>query len=97
MGIVGNVYWIEKGVQTTKLVDAKVAFGDPDQAKAQVQFAEASGDKKQIRLTRLAFRQYQGMRFRNENRDAPNRATRAAKLKKPNAKLERRQSKRRKR
>lgn len=66
--IVGNVHWIEKSQQTIKVVDAEAAFSDPDQAKAQVLFAEASGDRKQIRLARLAYRQFQGMRYRGENR-----------------------------
>lgn len=92
MPIAGNVYWIEKGVQTTKLVDAKVAFRDPDQAKAQVLFAEAAGNKEQIRLARLAFRQFQGMRYRGENK--PKKAPKTAKPKKPKAKLERQQPKR---
>ena len=39
-----------------ELVDVQEAFSDPDQARDQVQFAEASGDKKQIRLVRLAIR-----------------------------------------
>ena len=73
--IVGNVYWIKNGKQTAKLVDAQEAFSDPDQAKAQVLFAEASGDKKQIRLVRLAYRQFQGMRYRGENKVKPKRAT----------------------
>lgn len=68
MPIAGNVYWIEKGVQTIKVVDAEYAFRDPEQAQAQVQWAEASGNKKQIRLARLAYRQYQGMRYRGENK-----------------------------
>ena len=71
MAIVGNVHWIENGKQTAKLVDARVAFRDLEQAKAQVEFAEAQGDKKQIRLARLAFREFQGMRYRGAN-SAPN-------------------------
>ncbi len=66
MPIVGNVHWIERGVQTIKVVDAEYAFRDLEQAKAQVEFAEASGNKKQIRLVRLAFRQYHGMRYRKQ-------------------------------
>ena len=56
------------GVQTIKVVDAEYAFRDPDQAKAQVQFAEASGNKKATRLARLAFRQFQMMRYGGENK-----------------------------
>ena len=66
--IVGNVHWIENGKQTSKVVDVKEAFTDGDQARSQIQFAEVSGDKEQIRLVRMAFRQFQGMRFRGENR-----------------------------
>ena len=44
--IVGNVHWIENGKQTNRLVDVQEAFTDLDQAKTQVLFAEASGDKR---------------------------------------------------
>jgi len=64
--IVGNVHWIENGKQTSRLVDVGVAFSDPDQAAAQVLFVEASGDREQIRLVRLAYRQYQGQRYRKQ-------------------------------
>lgn len=73
--IVGSVHWIENGRQTNRLVDVREAFGDLDQARSQVQFAEASGDKKEIRLVRLAYRQVQGMRFRGEGKAKPKRAT----------------------
>ena len=69
--IVGSVHWIENGKQTNRLVDVGEAFGDPDQARSQVQFAEASGDKKEIRLVRLAYRQFQGMRYRGESTAKP--------------------------
>jgi hypothetical protein len=67
--IVGRVYWIEKGKQTGRIVDAAEAFGDPVQAEQQVLYAEASGDGKQRRLARLAFRQYQGKRYRAESKN----------------------------
>ena len=73
--IVGSVHWIENGRQTNRLVDVREAFGDLDQARSQVQFAEASGDKKEIRLVRLAYRQVQGMRYRGESKAKPKRAT----------------------
>lgn len=70
----GNVYWIENGQQTIKVVDAEAAFSNPDQARSQIQFAEASGDKKQIRLVRLAYRQFQGMRYRGESKSTAGKA-----------------------
>ena len=67
--IVGKVPWIEKGKQTSRIVDAKEAFGDPAQAVQQILYAEASGDGEQRRLVRLAYRQYQGKRYRAESKD----------------------------
>jgi hypothetical protein len=32
----GSVFWIEKGKQTEKVIDAGQAFSDLEQAKAQV-------------------------------------------------------------
>jgi hypothetical protein len=75
--IVGSVYWIENGKQTDRVVDAKEAFTDLDQAKAQVLSAEASGNKKWIKLVRLAFQQFQGMRYRGENKAKLKRTTEA--------------------
>ena len=68
--IAGTVYWIENGKQTTRVADVKEAFSDPDQAKAQILYAERSGDKRQLRLSRLAFRQFQGKRYRVESKAA---------------------------
>jgi len=62
--IAGNVYWIQDGRLTNRTVDVRKAFTDPDQAKAQVLNAEASGNQKWIKLVRLAYRQFQGMRYR---------------------------------
>ena len=62
--IAGSVYWIEKGRQTSRVVDAEEAFSDPEQAKAQIKDALSSRDSKQLKLARLAYRQYQGKRFR---------------------------------
>ena len=73
--IVGSVHWIQDGKQTNRLVDVGEAFGDLDQARSQVQFAEASGDKKEIRLVRLAYRQFQGMRYRGESTAKPKKST----------------------
>ena len=66
--IVGNVHWIENRKQTSRLVDVQEAFSDPAQARDQVLFAEASGDREQTRLVRLAYRQFQGMRYRGESK-----------------------------
>ncbi len=74
--IVGSVHWIENGRQTNRLVDVREAFGDLDQARSQVQFAEASKEKEQIRLVRLAYRQFQGMRFRGESKAKPSKPSR---------------------
>lgn len=79
--IAGNVYWIEDGRQTSRLVDVQEAFSALDQAKAQVFFAEASGDKEQIRLVRLAYRQFQGMRYRGESKAKPSKPSRGRSLK----------------
>jgi prolyl-tRNA synthetase len=71
--IAGSVYWIENGRQTNRVVDAKEAFSDPAQAKAQIAHAESSGDTRQLRLARLAYRQFQGKRYRVESKTAPER------------------------
>lgn len=60
----GSVLWIERGRQTEKVVDAERAFSDEDQAKAQVLFFEKKGSAAEKKLARLAFRQWQGKRFR---------------------------------
>jgi hypothetical protein len=75
--IAGNVYWIQDGSLTDRIVDVKEAFTDADQAKAQVLSAEASGNKKWIKLVRLAFQQFQGMRYRGENKAKPKRTKEA--------------------
>jgi hypothetical protein len=72
--IAGNVYWIQDGSLTNRTVDVREAFTDPDQAKAQVLNAEASGNQKWIKLVRLAYRQFQGMRYRRASKVTPRRA-----------------------
>ena len=62
--IVGSVYWIENNRQTSRVVDVSEAFSDSAQAKAQILYAESSGDKRQLRLARFAYRQFQGKRYR---------------------------------
>ena len=65
--IVGSVYWIEKGKQTSRVVDVQEAFSDPDQAKAQISYAKSSGNKRQLIMCGLAYRQFLGKRYRGEN------------------------------
>ncbi len=60
----GSVFWIEKGKQTEKVVEAEQAFSDEDQAKAQVLFFETKGSTTEKKLARLAYREWQGKRFR---------------------------------
>jgi hypothetical protein len=72
--IAGNVYWIQDGRLTNSTVDVREAFTDPDQAKAQVLNAEASGNQKWIKLVRLAYRQFQGMRYRGASKATRRRA-----------------------
>ena len=60
----GSVFWIEKGKQTQTVVNAEQAFSDLKQAKAQVLFFEKKGSAAERKLARLAFRQWQGKRFR---------------------------------
>jgi hypothetical protein len=67
--IAGTVPWIQNGKQTSRIVDAKQAFGDPVQAAAQVRFFDESGDPQQRRLARLAYQQFQGKRLRGPNKD----------------------------
>ena len=62
--ITGHVSQIVGGRQTSNTLSAEQAFGDPEQAAAQVEWAETNGTKELIRLTRLAYRQYQGKRYR---------------------------------
>jgi hypothetical protein len=83
--IAGTVPWIQNGKQTSKIVDAKQAFGDPAQAAAQVRFFDESGNPQQRRLARLAYQQFQGKRLRGPNKEekpskpARKRATHATK------------------
>lgn len=52
------------GEQTEKSVDAELAFSDDDQAKAQLFYFEKKGSAAEKKLARLAYREYQGKRFR---------------------------------
>jgi hypothetical protein len=82
--IAGNVYWIENGKPTSRVVDASEAFTNPQQAAAQVLFAEAGGDIRKIRLARLAHRFFLGRRFRAPSQSGKKvKKTKAANGKKP--------------
>ncbi len=60
----GTMLRIVKGKPTDQKISAAEAFGDLDQAREQVLYAERHGSLEEKRLVRLAFRQYQGMRSR---------------------------------
>jgi hypothetical protein len=62
--ITGTVNRIVRGRHTDEKLSAEQAFSDPEQAAAQVEWTESNGTKEMIRLTRLAYRQYQGKRYR---------------------------------
>ncbi len=62
--VTGTVLKIVNGKPTDEKMSAEKAFSDPEQAGAQVLYAEKYGSREEKRLVRLAFRQYQGMRFR---------------------------------
>ena len=62
--VTGTVLKILNGKPTDERLSAEEAFGDPEQAVEQVLYAERHGSREELRLVRLAFRQYQGRRFR---------------------------------
>jgi hypothetical protein len=62
--VTGIVLKILNGKTTNERLSAEEAFSDPQQAVEQVLYAERHGSKDELRLIRLAFRQYQGRRFR---------------------------------
>jgi hypothetical protein len=62
--ITGTVLKIVNGKPTSEKLSAEKAFGDIDQARAQVLYAEKHGSREETRIVRLAFRQYQGVGFR---------------------------------
>ncbi len=64
--VTGTVLKIVNGKPTDEKLSAEKAFGDLEQARAQVLYAERHGSREEKRLVRLAFRQYQGMRFRGK-------------------------------
>lgn len=64
--VTGTVLKIVNGKPTDEKLSAEKAFSDHEQARAQVLYAEGHGSIEEKRLVRLAFRQYQGMRFRGQ-------------------------------
>lgn len=62
--VTGTVLRIVNGSPTDERLSAEQAFGDARQAIEQVVYAEGHGSREELRLVRLAFRQYQGKRFR---------------------------------
>jgi hypothetical protein len=61
--VTGTVLKIVNGKPTDEKLSAEKAFDDLEQARAQVLYVEKHGSREEKRLVRLAFRQYQGMRF----------------------------------
>lgn len=62
--VTGIVFKIIRGKPTNDKLTAEAAFSDLAQAREQVIYAEKHGSREEKRLVRLAFRQYQNMRFR---------------------------------
>jgi hypothetical protein len=62
--VTGTVLKIVNGKPTNERLTAEKAFGDLAQAREQVLYVEKHGSREEKRLVRLAFRQYQNMRFR---------------------------------
>jgi len=59
-----TVLKIVNGPPTDIRLSAEEAFNDSRQAVEQILYAERYGSAKELRLARLAYRQYQGKRFR---------------------------------
>ena len=64
--VTGTVRKIVSGKPTDEMLTAEEAFTDSQQAVEQVLFAERHGSKEELRLVRLAYRQYQKKRFRSK-------------------------------
>jgi hypothetical protein len=64
--VTGTVLKIVNGKPTNERLAAEKAFGDLAQAREQVLYVEKHGSREEKRLVRLAFRQYQNMRFRTK-------------------------------
>ena len=64
--VTGTVLKIANGKPTSQRLGAQEAFSDPQQAMEQVLYAERHASREELRLVRLAYRQYQGKRFRSK-------------------------------
>ena len=64
--VTGTVLRIVNGRPTNERLSAEEAFSNPQQAVEQVLYAERHGSREELRLVRLAYRQYQGKRFRTK-------------------------------
>ena len=64
--VTGTVRKVVNGKPTDEMLTAEEAFNDSQQAVEQVLFAERHGSQEEIRLVRLAYRQYQKKRFRSK-------------------------------
>jgi hypothetical protein len=62
--VTGTVLKIVNGKPTNEKLTAEKAFSDLAQAREQALYVEKHGSREEKRLVRLAFRQYQGLRFR---------------------------------
>jgi len=61
--VTGTVLKIVNGKPTSERLTAEKAFSELAQAPEQVLYVEKHGSREEKRLVRLAFRQYQNMRF----------------------------------
>ena len=64
--VTGTVLKIVSGKSTDEMLTAEEAFNYPEQAVEQVLYAERHGSREELRLVRLAYRQYQKKRFRSK-------------------------------
>ena len=64
--VTGTVLKIVHGKPTDEKLNAQEAFSDPEQAIEQVLYAERHGSREELKLVRLAYRQYQQKRFRSK-------------------------------
>jgi len=64
--VTGTVLRIVNGKPTDKKLSAEEAFSNPEQAVEQVLYAERHGSREELKLVRLAYRQYQQKRFRSK-------------------------------
>ena len=64
--VTGTVLKIVRGKPTDEKLNAQEAFSDAEQAIEQVLYAERHGSREELKLVRLAYRQYQQKRFRSK-------------------------------